>query len=155
MVRTKILADVIKRLNIRLVRCKSGTGLMSYTYSFIQIGGFMGQSNDNPERMSEELWDGDYTKGDVVLDCRKGDCLRISKLDLADIIEAELTNEPSQNETNKIWRVHYYRDKELTTLDSIDIEAETLFELNELLETKYLYMYQYLSIVRIDTLFED
>ena len=60
-----------------------------------------------------------------------------------------------ENENTKIWRVHYYRDKELTTLDSIDIEAETLFELNELLETKYLYRFQYNSIVRVDTLFED
>jgi hypothetical protein len=60
-----------------------------------------------------------------------------------------------EKENTKIWRVHYYHDKELTTLDSIDIEAETLFELNELLETKYLYRFQYNSIVRVDTLFED
>ena len=60
-----------------------------------------------------------------------------------------------EEENTKIWRVHYYHDKELTTLDSIDIEAETLFELNELLETKYLFRFQYNSIVRVDTLFED
>ena len=60
-----------------------------------------------------------------------------------------------EEENTKIWRVHYYRDKELTTLDSIDVEAETLFELNELLETEYLYRFQYISIVRVYTLFED
>jgi len=54
----------------------------------------------------------------------------------------------------KTWRVHFYKDKERTTLDHMDIEAERLFELDDLLQTKYLYRYQYDSIVRIDTLFD-
>ena len=69
------------------MKCRSGKGLMSYGYNFLQIGGFKGQSNDNVK--GEEMWDGDYSKGEVVLDCRKGKCVRISKTDLKEIIEAE------------------------------------------------------------------
>jgi hypothetical protein len=79
------ISDVIKRLNIRVMYCRSGQGLMSYGYSFIQIGGYKGQSYDDVKL--EELWDGDYSKGNVVLDCRSGKCERISKTDLKTIVE--------------------------------------------------------------------
>lgn len=79
------ISDVIKRLNIRVMYCRSGQGLMSYGYSFTQIGGYKGQSYDDVKK--EELWDGDYSKGDVVLDCRNGKCERISKDDLRMIVE--------------------------------------------------------------------
>ena len=79
------ISDVIKRLNIRLMYCRSGQGLMSYGYSFIQIGGYKGQSYDDVKR--EEIWDGDYSKGGVVLDCRNGKRERISKDDLRLIVE--------------------------------------------------------------------
>jgi hypothetical protein len=77
---------VIKRLNIKVMYCKSGQGLMSYGYSFIQIGGYVGQSNDDVKK--DELWDGDYSKGETVLDCRKGKCEKISKDDLKQIVNA-------------------------------------------------------------------
>lgn len=77
---------VIKRLNIKLMRCRSGQGLMSYNYSFLQIGGYVGQSNDDVK--SDKLWDGDFSKGDVVLDCRKGKCVRSSKDVLKQILNA-------------------------------------------------------------------
>ena len=81
------ISDVIKRLNIRLMKCRSGNGLMSYGYNFLQIGGYKGQSYDDVK--SEEIWDGDFKKGETVLDCRKGKCVRISKTDLKEIIEVE------------------------------------------------------------------
>lgn len=81
------ISDVIKRLNIRLMKCTSGNGLMSYGYNFLQIGGYKGQSFDNVKH--EEMWDGDFKKGETVLDCRNGKCVRISKTVLKEIIEAE------------------------------------------------------------------
>lgn len=71
-------------MDIKVMYCKSGEGLSSYGYSFIQIGGYVGQSNDDVKR--DELWDGDYSKGDVVLDCRKGNCIKISKDKLKQIM---------------------------------------------------------------------
>ncbi len=78
--------SVIKRLNIKVMYCRNGQGLMSYGYSFIQIAGYVGQSNDDVKKC--ELWDGDYSKGDTVLDCRKGKCERISKYNLKQIVNA-------------------------------------------------------------------
>jgi len=80
------IGGVIKRLNIRLMSCRSGQGLMSYGYSFLQIGGYVGQSNDDVK--SDMLWDGDFSKGDSVLDCRKGKCIKISKDELKQIVNA-------------------------------------------------------------------
>jgi hypothetical protein len=82
------ISDVIKRLNIRKMLCRSGDGLMSYGYSFLQIGGYKGQSFDDVK--GEEVWDGDYTKLGVILDCRKGKCERITQDNLKKIIDDEL-----------------------------------------------------------------
>jgi hypothetical protein len=79
------ISKIITKLNIRIMYCRSGDGLMSYGYSFIQIGGYKGQSHDDVK--SEELWDGDYSNVNTVLDCRLGKCNRISKLDLENIIK--------------------------------------------------------------------
>ena len=67
------------------MRCRSGNGLMSYGYSFIQIGGHVGDSNDDVK--SSELWDGDYKKGDTAIDCRIK-CTKISKTELKKIIKS-------------------------------------------------------------------
>jgi len=80
--------DVIKKLNIRFMRCRSGQGLMSYSYSFLQIGGYAGQSYD--EVRSEDIWNGDYSTVGTILDCRNGKCEKINKDKLREIIKQEM-----------------------------------------------------------------
>lgn len=79
------MQSAINDLNIRVMNCRSGDGLMSYGYSFLQIGGYVGQSHDDVK--GSELWDGDYNgKFDAILDCRNGKCIRISQDSLKQII---------------------------------------------------------------------
>ena len=67
---------------VRVMRCRSGDGLMAYGYSFIQVGGFKGQTNDNV--ISTETFDGKFTWGghisnvDIILDCRDDECKPIT-----------------------------------------------------------------------------
>lgn len=68
------------KTEFRIMRARSGSGLMSYIYRFVQIGGYEGQSND-PVIGSEilESFEDAKTKGEgVVVDCRWGKCKRIS-----------------------------------------------------------------------------
>ena len=83
--RFKVYEEVINELEIKLMTCKSGTGLMSYGYSFIQIGGIAGSTGDDVKK--EEIWDGDFTKGDKILDCRHGKCETIHREDLRGMIK--------------------------------------------------------------------
>ena len=78
------ISEIIKDLDIKVMYCRSGSGLMSYIYSFLQIGGVAGQSYDDVA--SEQIWDGDYKKGETVVDCRGIKCRRISKDELREII---------------------------------------------------------------------
>jgi hypothetical protein len=83
-----LMDDSMERLNIRLMQCRSGSGLNSYGYSFIQIGGMKGDSGDNVG--SEKHWSGNYDEGETVVDCRGGECKRISKDELKQIIEQDI-----------------------------------------------------------------
>lgn len=70
---------------IRVMHCSSGSGTMSYGYSFIQVGGFKGETNDRVIR--EEPWDGDISKVDIILDCRDGKCKPITIDQLQQIVQ--------------------------------------------------------------------
>jgi len=77
--------DIIKKLNIRVMYCRNGNGLMSYGYYFTQIGGFKGQTYDDVK--TEVMWDGDYSKlGDSVIDCRNNNTKKITRDELKNII---------------------------------------------------------------------
>jgi len=112
------LQDVINHLGIKRMWCRSGNGLMSYGYSFIQIGGYKGESGDDVGR--EEMWDGDYTKPEVVLDCRNLECKPISKEALKLICQShikematKINKEQLYLPTEDFFLKHTYKSKKL------------------------------------------
>lgn len=85
------LIKIGERLNIQMCYCRSGQGLMSYGYNFVQIGGFIGQSNDLVKR--HEPWDGNLKAGESILDYRSGKCVKLSRQEFIALIEKEYEKE--------------------------------------------------------------
>ena len=94
-----------KDLKVKVLTAKSGSGLMSYTYKIVQIGGFKGQSNDNIIAEDDVEFLADVSelvesqKGVTFLDCRKGKCVKIKYDDFSKIVtDFNSLKNPKRNE---------------------------------------------------------